>query len=71
MYRLLIVAEKADSNYTAYSPGCVATGKTRDQVTLNILEAIEMHVCGLLEAELLVHISGSFAGYGAVSGAVR
>lgn len=35
MYRFLIVIEKANGNYSAYSPdlpGCVATGNTRDQV---------------------------------------
>ena len=35
MHRFLIVIEKTDKNYSAYSPdlpGCVATGKTRDQV---------------------------------------
>ena len=34
MHRFLIVIEKADGNYSAYSPdlpGCVATGKTHDQ----------------------------------------
>ena len=47
-----IVIEKADGNLSAYSPelpGCVATGKTREQVTRNMSEAIEMHVQGLIE----------------------
>ncbi|MHB1319649.1 MAG: type II toxin-antitoxin system HicB family antitoxin [Anaerolineae bacterium] len=73
MYRLLIVVEKADSNYSAYSPdlpGCVATGRTREQVTRNMHEAIEMHVRGLLEDELLVPKSHSFAEYVAVSSEV-
>ncbi len=55
MYRFLIVIEKADGNYSAYSPdlpGCVATGKTRDQVTRNMYGAIEMHVRGLIEDKL-------------------
>ena len=33
MYRFLVVIEKANSNYSAYSPdlpGCVATGVTRE-----------------------------------------
>ena len=70
MYRFLIVVEKADSNFSAYSPdlpGCIATGKTREQVTRNMHQAIEMHVQGLLEDKLPVPKSRSFAEYIAVS----
>jgi len=69
MYRFLIVVEKADRNYSAYSPdlpGCVATGKTREQVTRNMHKAIEMHIHGLLEDNLPVPKSRSFAEYIAV-----
>ena len=51
MYRFLIVIEQANGNYSAYSPdlpGCVATGKSRDEATRNMYEAIEMHVRGPL-----------------------
>jgi predicted RNase H-like HicB family nuclease len=51
MYCFLVVIEKAEGNYSAYSsdlPGCVATGKTHKQVTDNMHKAIEMHVRGLL-----------------------
>ena len=64
MYRFLIVIEKANGNYSAYSPdlpGCVATGETQDEVTRNMYEAIEMHVCGLIEDSLPVPESHSFA----------
>lgn len=57
MYRFLIVIERANGNFSAYSPdlpGCVATGKTREQVTRNMHEAIEMHVRGLREDKLPV-----------------
>ena len=70
MYRFLIVIEKADSNYSAYSPdlpGCVATGRTRDQVTRNMHEAIDMHVRGLLEDKLPIPKSHSSAEYIAVA----
>jgi predicted RNase H-like HicB family nuclease len=63
------VIEKADGNYSAYSPDllcCVATGKTRDQVTRNMYEAIEMHVRGLQEDRLPVPASRSFAEYVAI-----
>jgi len=70
MHRFLIVIEKADGNYSAYSPdlpGCVATGKSRDQVALNMHSAIDMHVRGLLEDDLPVPESHSFAEYVAVT----
>ena len=69
MHRFLIVIEKADRNYSAYSPdlpGCVATGKTRDQVARNMHEAIDLHVRGLLEDKLPVPQSRSFAEYIAI-----
>lgn len=50
MHRFLVVIEKANGYYSAYSPdlpGCVATGKTRNQAAQNMHEAIEMHVRGL------------------------
>jgi predicted RNase H-like HicB family nuclease len=55
MYRFLIVIEKAKGNYSAYSPdlpGCVATGKTREEAERNMHEAVEMHVQGMLEDNL-------------------
>jgi predicted RNase H-like HicB family nuclease len=57
MYRFLIVIEKADGNYSAYSPdlpGCVATGETKEDAENNILEAIQMHIKGMLEDQLPV-----------------
>ncbi|MDD3042659.1 MAG: type II toxin-antitoxin system HicB family antitoxin [Bacteroidales bacterium] len=71
MYRFLVVIEKVNNNYSAYSPdlpGCVATGTTRNEVEKNIYEAIEMHVQGLLEDNLPVPESESFAEYVAISG---
>jgi predicted RNase H-like HicB family nuclease len=49
------VIEKANTNYSAYSPdlpGCVATGATREEDEKNMYEAIEMHIHGLMEDEL-------------------
>ena len=69
MHRFLVVIEKADGNYSAYSPdlpGCVATGRTREQVARNMHEAIEMHIRGLLEDGLPVPRSYSSAEYVAV-----
>ncbi|MCR4418857.1 MAG: type II toxin-antitoxin system HicB family antitoxin [Clostridia bacterium] len=48
----LIVIEKAEGNYSAYSPdvpGCVATGKTPEEARRKMQEALEMHIKGLVE----------------------
>ncbi len=74
MYRFLIVIEKARDNYSAYSPdlpGCVATGKTRDQATRNMYAAMELHVRGLLEDKLPIPKSHSFAEYVALPSAAQ
>jgi len=70
MYRFLIVIEKANKNYSAYSPdlpGCVATGKTRDEAARNMHEAVEMHIQGMLEDKLPIPESTTLAEYIAVA----
>jgi predicted RNase H-like HicB family nuclease len=70
MYRFLIVIEKANKNYSAYSPdlpGCVATGKTRDEAARNMHEAVEMHIQGMLEDKLPIPESTALAEYIAVA----
>ena len=45
-----VVFEKSDNYYAAYVPdlpGCIATGKTRDDVERHIREAIAFHIEGL------------------------
>jgi len=69
MYRFLIVIEKAKSNFSAYCPdlpGCVATGKTREQTARNMHKAIEMHVRGMREDRQSVPKTRAFAEYVAV-----
>ena len=69
MYRFLVVIEKANGNYSAYSPdlpGCVATGTTREEAEQNMHEAIELHLQGLKEDGLSIPRSTSFAEYVAV-----
>ncbi|MGA2121507.1 MAG: type II toxin-antitoxin system HicB family antitoxin [Methanoregula sp.] len=54
MHNFPIVIEKAGKNYSAYSPnlpGCVATGKTREETEERMHEAIVMHKCGLIDAK--------------------
>lgn len=46
----LIVIEKTETGYSAYSPdlpGCVSTGATREEVEQNMHEAVEFHLDGL------------------------
>ena len=69
MHRFLIVIEKANGNYSAYSPdlpGCIATGDTREAVEQNMHEAIGLHIRGLREDKLPVPESSSFAEYVAI-----
>jgi predicted RNase H-like HicB family nuclease len=66
MHRFLIVIEKANGNYSSYSPdvpGCVATGGTQEEVKQNMYEAIRMHVQGLVEDHLPVPKSESVSEY--------
>lgn len=70
MYRFLVVIEKANKNFSAYSPGftgCVATGATREEAEKNMYEAIEMHVEGLIEDNIPIPESKSFAEYVAIT----
>ncbi len=69
MYRFLVIIEKANEKYSAYSPdlpGCIATGSTREEAEKNMHEAIEMHVRGLQEDNLPIPEPNSFAEYIAV-----
>ena len=47
-----VIIEKAEHNYSAYVPdlpGCVATGKTREETVQNMRQAIAFHLEGLRE----------------------
>ena len=51
----IVSAEEMDGQWIAHVPdlpGCVATGKTREQATRNMYDAIEMHLQGLREDKL-------------------
>ena len=55
MHRYVVVFEKAEANWAAYSPdvrGCVATGTTRDETAQNMRDALEFHLEGLREKGL-------------------
>jgi len=64
MHKYLVIYEKANSNYSAYSPdipGCIATGKTREEAEKNIREAISFHIEGLAKDGLPLPEPASFA----------
>jgi predicted RNase H-like HicB family nuclease len=70
MYRFLIVIEKANDNYSAYCPdlpGCVATGKTREETERNMHEAVQMHIQGMIEDRMAIPENVTMAEYIAVA----
>jgi predicted RNase H-like HicB family nuclease len=55
MKEYAVIYERAESNWAAYSPdvpGCMATGKTREEVERNFKEALAFHIEGLKEEGL-------------------
>ena len=57
-----VVIEKATDNYCAYVPdlpGCVATGRTREEAYQQICEAVVFHIEGLKEDGLPIPEPGS------------
>jgi predicted RNase H-like HicB family nuclease len=64
MHKYLVIFEKANGNYSAYSPdvpGCIATGKTREETEKNIRKAISFHIEGLVKDGLSLPEPASFA----------
>ncbi len=55
MNKYLIIFEKSETGYSAYSPdllGCVAAGKTKKETEILMKEAIEFHIDGMIEEGL-------------------
>lgn len=70
MHEHLVVVEPAKGDCSAYVPdlpGCVATGKTREEVQRDMREAIRPHGDGLREDQVPIPKPRSFAEYMAVS----
>lgn len=64
--RYAIVVEKTENNYSAYVPdlpGCVATGRTVEEVEREIREAIEFHIEGLREDGMAIPQPASIVEY--------
>jgi len=52
MSKYLVIVEETETGYSAFSPdlpGCVATGKTRDEVERTMRDAIQFHLDGMRE----------------------
>jgi len=64
--RYAMIIEKGERNYSAYlpdMPGCIATGKTLEEVKRRMREAAELHLRGLREDGLPIPEPTSMADY--------
>ena len=64
--KYLIIIEKSDTGYSAYSPdfpGCVSTGATPEETEENMREAIEFHIEGLKAEGLSIPEPSSLSSY--------
>ncbi len=66
MHRYLIIIEKANGNYSAYSPdvpGCVATASTREDAEREMHDALQLHIDGIKEDGLPLPEPSASVGY--------
>jgi len=64
--RYAMIIERGERNFSAYLPdlpGCIATGKTIDEVRQNMTEAMELHLEGMREDGLPIPEPTSLADY--------
>ena len=64
--RYAMIIEKGERNFSAYVPdlpGCIATGKTLEEVKRRMSEAVELHLRGMREDGLPVPEPTSLADY--------
>jgi len=64
--RYAMIIEQGERNYSAYlpdMPGCIATGKTIDELKQRMSEAIELHLRGMREDGLPIPDPTSLAEY--------
>jgi predicted RNase H-like HicB family nuclease len=64
--RYAMIIEKGGRNFSAYVPdlpGCVATGKTLEEVKRRMGEAVELHLRGMREDGLPIPEPTSLADY--------
>jgi len=66
MKKYLIIVEKTDTGYSAFSPdvpGCGSVGDTKEEVERNIQEAIEFHLEGLRNEGYPIPEPSSYSSY--------
>lgn len=64
--RYAMIIEQEERNYSAYLPdvpGCIATGKTIEELKQRMSEAIELHLRGMREDGLPIPEPTSLAEY--------
>nr|VFK24172.1 MAG: Predicted nuclease of the RNAse H fold, HicB family [Candidatus Kentron sp. MB]VFK30547.1 MAG: Predicted nuclease of the RNAse H fold, HicB family [Candidatus Kentron sp. MB]VFK75293.1 MAG: Predicted nuclease of the RNAse H fold, HicB family [Candidatus Kentron sp. MB] len=64
--KYLIVVEETNTGFSAYLPdidGCVATGKTRQEVHDNMKEALAFHLEGLQIGEQTIPAPHTYSDY--------
>jgi predicted RNase H-like HicB family nuclease len=64
--KYLVVIEKTQTGYSAYSPdvlGCVSTGATLEEINQNMQEALEFHIDGLIEEGLEIPDPSTYSAY--------
>ncbi|MDD5524614.1 MAG: type II toxin-antitoxin system HicB family antitoxin [Smithella sp.] len=55
MKKFLVVFEKTKTGFSAYAPdlpGCIATGRTKNETERNIFDAIQLHLEGIKEENI-------------------
>jgi len=70
VFKYLVIIEKANGNYSAYSPdlpGCVATGITIEKTLGRMKEAIQFHIEGLKTEGLAIPVPSSRVKYVEIS----
>lgn len=66
MKKYLIVVEKTNGGYSAYSPdvpGCGSTGNTPEEAESNIRDAIQFHIEGLKQEGFEIPEPSSYSSY--------
>jgi len=64
--RYVMIIEPGGRNYSAYLPdlpGCVATGKTIEELRASMREAIDLHLAGMREDGLPIPEPTTLADY--------
>ena len=66
MKKYLVIIERTKTGFSAYSPdllGCIATGKTKEEVEQNIHDAIELHISGMITEGITIPEPSSYSTY--------